>query len=125
MQSLALFDLDHTLLPIDSEYEWGRFLVAQGAVDREAFEQAYTRAIEQLIGTLRARTGSLNSAESIWQLHDFLSIERHTIEGRFSFKLEGILFVFASLVKEGLLELDELAGLDREKLAKITAMSLF
>ncbi|ANH75784.1 HAD phosphoserine phosphatase-like hydrolase, IB family protein [Ralstonia insidiosa] len=43
MQSLALFDLDHTLLPIDSEYEWGRFLVAQGAVDREAFEQANER----------------------------------------------------------------------------------
>jgi phosphoserine phosphatase len=43
MQSLALFDLDHTLLPIDSEYEWGRFLVAQGAVDREAFEQANDR----------------------------------------------------------------------------------
>ncbi|MCO5397917.1 HAD family hydrolase [Ralstonia soli] len=43
MQSLALFDLDHTLLPIDSEYEWGRFLVAQGAVDRHAFEQANER----------------------------------------------------------------------------------
>ncbi|CAJ0721344.1 HAD-IB family hydrolase [Ralstonia sp. TCR112] len=43
MQSLALFDLDHTLLPIDSEYEWGRFLVAQGAVDRSVFEQANER----------------------------------------------------------------------------------
>ena len=43
MQSLALFDLDHTLLPLDSEYEWGRFLVAQGAVDRTAFEQANER----------------------------------------------------------------------------------
>jgi len=43
MQSLALFDLDHTLLPIDSEYEWGRFLVAQGAVDRSTFEQANER----------------------------------------------------------------------------------
>ncbi|WP_296225584.1 HAD family hydrolase [Ralstonia sp. UBA689] len=43
MQSLALFDLDHTLLPIDSEYEWGRFLVAQGAVDRDTFEQANER----------------------------------------------------------------------------------
>lgn len=43
MQSLALFDLDHTLLPLDSEYEWGRFLVAQGAVDRNAFAQANER----------------------------------------------------------------------------------
>jgi HAD superfamily hydrolase (TIGR01490 family) len=47
MQSLALFDLDHTLLPIDSEYEWGRFLVAQGAVDRGTFEQANERWIRE------------------------------------------------------------------------------
>jgi hypothetical protein len=35
------------------------------------------------------------------------------------------LFVFASLVKEGLLQVDELAGLDEEKLAKVKAMSRF
>jgi HAD superfamily hydrolase (TIGR01490 family) len=34
---LALFDLDHTLLPIDSDYEWGQFLVRIGAVDADAY----------------------------------------------------------------------------------------
>ena len=38
--NLALFDLDHTLLPIDSDYEWGQFLVRTGAVDPVAFKQA-------------------------------------------------------------------------------------
>ena len=38
MTTLALFDLDHTLLPIDSDYEWGRFLVRTDAVDVAAFE---------------------------------------------------------------------------------------
>jgi hypothetical protein len=33
--------------------------------------------------------------------------------------------VFASLVKEGLLQLDELSGLDAEKLAKVAAMARF
>jgi HAD superfamily hydrolase (TIGR01490 family) len=33
MTTLALFDLDHTLLPIDSDYEWGQFLVRRGVVD--------------------------------------------------------------------------------------------
>lgn len=27
---LALFDLDHTLIPIDSDYEWGEFTIALG-----------------------------------------------------------------------------------------------
>lgn len=35
--NLALFDLDHTILPLDSDYEWGQFLVRIGAVDAGAF----------------------------------------------------------------------------------------
>ena len=34
--NLALFDLDHTLLPLDSDYEWGQFLCRTGAVDAAA-----------------------------------------------------------------------------------------
>jgi HAD superfamily hydrolase (TIGR01490 family) len=37
MNKLALFDLDHTMLPIDSDYEWGQFLVRIGAVDAAAY----------------------------------------------------------------------------------------
>ncbi|MTW11681.1 HAD-IB family hydrolase [Pseudoduganella eburnea] len=36
---LALFDLDHTLLPIDSDFEWGEFLCRVGAVDAAQFKR--------------------------------------------------------------------------------------
>jgi HAD superfamily hydrolase (TIGR01490 family) len=39
MKNLALFDLDHTLLPIDSDYEWGRFMVRIGAVDAREYQR--------------------------------------------------------------------------------------
>jgi HAD superfamily hydrolase (TIGR01490 family) len=32
-KKLALFDLDHTLLPIDSDYSWGQFTIAIGWTD--------------------------------------------------------------------------------------------
>lgn len=35
--NLALFDLDNTLLPLDSDYEWGQFLCRTGVVDPIAF----------------------------------------------------------------------------------------
>jgi HAD superfamily hydrolase (TIGR01490 family) len=38
--NLALFDLDHTLLPIDSDHEWGEFLAGTGAIDAAAFRSA-------------------------------------------------------------------------------------
>ena len=37
--NLCLFDLDHTLLPIDSDHAWGEFLVALGWVDEAAFRR--------------------------------------------------------------------------------------
>ena len=36
---IAIFDLDHTLIPVDSDYEWGQFLCRIGAVDKAFFEQ--------------------------------------------------------------------------------------
>ena len=36
---LALFDLDHTLLPIDSDQSWGEFTVRLGWHERDAFIQ--------------------------------------------------------------------------------------
>ena len=37
--NLALFDLDNTLLAIDSDHAWGRFLVARGIVDSAEFDR--------------------------------------------------------------------------------------
>ena len=45
--TLALFDLDNTLLAGDSDYEWGQFLIDKGAVDRGTYEAANQRFYEQ------------------------------------------------------------------------------
>lgn len=41
--ALAIFDLDNTLLADDSDYLWGRFLVEQGIVDGDYYEQENDR----------------------------------------------------------------------------------
>ncbi|MGZ8137627.1 MAG: histidinol-phosphatase [Methylococcaceae bacterium] len=38
--SLAIFDLDNTLIADDSDYLWGQFLVDQGVVDKDQYENA-------------------------------------------------------------------------------------
>lgn len=38
--TLAIFDLDNTLLAGDSDHAWGEFLVEEGIVDREQYQQA-------------------------------------------------------------------------------------
>lgn len=55
--SLAIFDLDNTLLGGDSDYLWGQFLVERGLVDRNAYEEANKRFYEDY------RKGTLNIVE--------------------------------------------------------------
>ena len=38
--SLAIFDLDNTLIAGDSDHAWGEFIIAEGIVDGEAFKTA-------------------------------------------------------------------------------------
>jgi HAD superfamily hydrolase (TIGR01490 family) len=51
--SLAIFDLDNTLLADDSDYLWGQFLVEQGLVDAELYQRENQRFYEEYkAGTL-------------------------------------------------------------------------
>jgi len=40
--TLAIFDLDHTLINGDSDYLWGEYMVEHGIVDEQAFRQRNT-----------------------------------------------------------------------------------
>jgi HAD superfamily hydrolase (TIGR01490 family) len=66
--NLALFDLDHTLLPIDSDHEWGQFLVRIGAVDaiefarrNDAFYAQYQQGTLDPVEYLEFSLGTLAS----------------------------------------------------------------
>ena len=58
--TLAIFDLDNTLLSGDSDYLWGQFLVEQGLVDGEYYERENQRFYDQY------RAGALD-------IHEFLA----------------------------------------------------
>lgn len=54
-KTLVLFDLDHTLLDIDSDYTWGEYIVKKGLVDEAKYRQANEEFYNQYIaGTLDA-----------------------------------------------------------------------
>lgn len=51
--TLAIFDLDNTLLNGDSDYLWGQFLVQQGRVNAETYEKENQRFYDEYVaGTL-------------------------------------------------------------------------
>jgi HAD superfamily hydrolase (TIGR01490 family) len=56
---LALFDLDHTLLPLDSDHAWGEFTIQLGWHESSAFRAINDRFYDQY------KMGVLNLAEYI------------------------------------------------------------
>lgn len=75
MTTLALFDLDHTLLPLDSDYEWGRFLVRTGAVDVTAFETRNAAFF------LQYQAGTLDPVEYLdFALGTLAQFKRHELD---------------------------------------------
>lgn len=55
MANLALFDLDMTMLNVDSDHSWGQFIVHKGLVDASAYADANDKFYQDYInGTLDA-----------------------------------------------------------------------
>lgn len=57
--NLTLFDLDHTLIPMDSDFEWGQFTVSLGWRDADTFGKANDVFYQQY------KAGTLDIAEYI------------------------------------------------------------
>jgi len=73
--SLAIFDLDNTLIADDSDFLWGQFLVDRGIVDKSYYEEAnakfyedYKHGVLDIVAFLRFSLAPL-AAHKAEQLH--------------------------------------------------------
>jgi Photoprotection regulator fluorescence recovery protein len=102
------------------ETEWSE---VEKQVAQTALKQAYNRETKALVEQIRKRVEAVSEIEDIWRLHDFLSAKRHEIDGKYDDSDSAYIFVFARLIKEKWLSLNELSGLESDKLSKVVALS--
>ncbi|MGB3558545.1 MAG: hypothetical protein WBA24_08370 [Geitlerinemataceae cyanobacterium] len=103
-----------------SDIDWSK---KEQEIAKTVLKNAYLRETRALLEEVRQRASSMAELDEIWHLHDFLSARRHDLDGKYDDRYSGILFVFARLMKEGWLHLEELEGLDTDKLTKVGALS--
>ncbi len=68
-KKIALFDLDHTLIPFDSDYEWNEFTIALGWRDGDDFRRTNDAFFAQY------RDGTLN-------IHDYIRFATQAIRDK-------------------------------------------
>lgn len=103
-----------------SELIWSE---TEKEIAQQAFQRAYDRETKALIEYVQQQSQTVAQLDEVWRLHDFLSARRHQIDGKYDYRYSVLLFVFADLMKEGWLHLEDLEGLEKDKLAKISALS--
>ena len=76
---VALFDLDHTLIPIDSDYEWGEFTISLGWCDATEFKRRNAEFFDQYrAGTLDIHDYVRFATQAIREQGATKSIAAHT-----------------------------------------------
>jgi hypothetical protein len=103
-----------------SEVEWSN---TEREIAHKALKTAFQRESDMMVNLIREQSGEIRCLDDLWKLHDFLSARRHDIDGKYDDSQSMFVFVFARLIKEGWLTLDELDGLDRAKVSKVSLMT--
>lgn len=79
--TLAIFDLDNTLIRGDSDHAWGEFLVAEGLVDAEVYEEANDRFYQEYLDGSLDILNYLSFALQPLAAHDEATL--HKLRARF------------------------------------------
>ena len=98
---------------------------AEKKLAREAFELAYERKCAALLGKVKAMIARDSSPSVIWELHDYLSRERKTVDKTFDYRYSVLLDVFGTLLRDGWLKEKDLAGLTEDKIERIKRWASF
>lgn len=105
---------------IMSDDKWSK---TEKTIARTAFDKAYEKECRQIIEKLKEKSIKLSDPKDIWELHDYLSEIRKEINEKYDFRYSVLLLVFAHLLRQQWLEIDDLEGLSADKIDRIKRLA--
>lgn len=93
------------------------------AIARAAFDKAYEKECNQIIGKLKDKVKKLSEPEDIWELHDYLSEIRKEIDEKYDYRYSVLILTFSLLLKQDLLKMRDLEDLSAEKIDRIRSLA--
>jgi hypothetical protein len=89
---------------------------AEKAIARKAFDLALHREFEAVIQEVRNRAEGIKEPSDLWELERYLTSSRKMIDDRYDYRYSRLPMIFATLIVEGRLSLEDLHGLREDKL---------
>lgn len=82
---------------------------------RKAFDLALRKELDSAINEAKERDARITEASELWELEDWLGKRRRKIDSTFDYRYSVLPEVFAGLIFNGLLTVDQLNGIAPEK----------
>lgn len=92
---------------------------AEKAIARKAFELALGKEIEATIHEAKRRMALVEEPSELWELESWLTKHRLDIDRRYDYRYSKLPIVFAHLIRDEHLRIEDLDGLGIEKLELI------
>ncbi|MHB0985833.1 MAG: hypothetical protein ACYC05_09615 [Sulfuricella sp.] len=104
------------------DFKWSE---AEKKVARRAFDAALKNECAALMKRLKRLATKAETPDDIWVIHDFLTEQRRTIDGKYDYRYSQLIVVFGRLRREGWIDDKDLEGLSEEKLDAIRQIASF
>ncbi len=99
-----------------SETEWSK---PEKEIARKAYRAAYNKETMAIAENVRKMAAEITEPSDLWKIHDYLSEKRKETDEKYDYRYSVLILVFAKLVYEGWIRLEDLEGLSDAKLQKI------
>ena len=93
-----------------------RWSKPEKSVARRAYDAAFQRECDAVRSKVRELIDAASEPQDVWRIHDYLTDKRDEVDSKYDYRYSVLPFVFARLVREGWLTMEELAELGQDKL---------
>jgi len=92
-------------------------------VARKIFDKAYQNEMEEVKKLLESKVQKIKSGKDIWEINDFLTERRISIDKKYDYRYSRLIIVLGILLSENYLTENDLNGLSEEKIEMIKNVS--
>jgi hypothetical protein len=98
---------------------------AEKSLARKVFDGALQRELAEVMQEAKRRALGIEAPSELWDLEEYLRESRKKIDDKYDYRYSILLDVFGWLLREGRIRIEELRGLDDQRLAYIRMVADF
>jgi hypothetical protein len=92
-------------------------------IARNIFDKAYQNELEEIKNILVKKVEEIKDRKDIWDINDFLTERRISIDKKYDYRYSRLIIVFGILLSEEYLRENDLKGFSEEKIEMIKNVS--